>query len=163
MSCKKCSNPVVKFIKLDPRAKIPTYAYDTDSGADIYALEDVFIRKGTVEIVSSGIAVELPPGYELQVRSKSGLASRGIQIANGIGTCDNSYTGKLCAILHNFACEEDELVDGFHNFVAFGKQFRAGDKIAQVVISPIQQAIFEEVNELSETARGDGGFGSTGK
>ena len=151
----------VKFIKRVPDAKMPEYAKQGDSGADLFSVEDVFIPIGKHALIDTGISVQLPPGYEAQIRSRSGLALRGVQVANGIGTCDNAYRGPYKTILYNFNCKEKSRLNGPN--VEHGILIKKGDKIAQMVIMPVQQFIFEQVEELDKTERGEGGFGSSGR
>lgn len=170
----------VKFTKLHPDAKMPCYAKPGDSGADLYSVEDVFIPVGSHIMVSSGIAIQLPLGYEGQVRSRSGLAAKGVQVANGIGTIDNAYRGEVKTILYNFNCSIDwqmwprhqnEYVnladvkpgDTVLSKRVYGINIKKGDRIAQLVIVPVSQFEFKEVEKLDETDRGSGGFGSSGR
>lgn len=138
---------VTCFRKLHPAAKAPTYAHDTDSGADVYAVENVVLYPGECAKLRTGLAFELPTGYELQVRPKSGLSSqrRCVQL----GTVDQGYRGEVLVTMIN---QDDE--DHY--------EVKVGQKIAQLVIAPVAQTKFVEVRELSETARGEGGFGSSG-
>lgn len=143
--------PQVK-IKLDPGAKAPEYAHDGDSGADLFALEEIYLKPHNWRAIRTGVYLELPEGYEAQVRSKSGLAaSFGLQVLNGPGTIDNCYRGEIKVILMNHG-------DGIYHV-------KVGSKIAQLVIVEIGlQAHFHITDgELTETKRGDGGFGSTGR
>lgn len=140
----------VYFKKLKPEAKQPEYAHPGDSGADLFAAEDRELQPGDTVGIPTGIAIQLPPGYEAQVRTKSGIAlKKSCQVLNSPGTIDNEYRGEIVVIMHNAGRE----VQGF----------QAGDKIAQLIVSPIVQASFLEQDELTETVRGAGGFGSTGK
>lgn len=145
--------PVVKFKKLHPDAKVPTYAHPTDSGADLYALYDAIIGVNPI-LVHTGIGIELPPGYEAQVRSRSSMAKAGVMVANGIGTIDQGYAGSIGVLLVVPAAAQD---------LAYTYTVRAGDRIGQLVISPIKQASFQEIQELPPSKRGEGGFGSTGR
>lgn len=141
--------PQLKFT-LDMGAKLPEYAHDTDSGADLFSNEGHFISPGETQTVDTGLSIELPEGYEGQVRSKSGLAAKhGIHVLNSPGTIDCGYRGKVKVILHNTGKET------FH--------VRVGDKVAQLIIAPYRQANFHTVYYLSSTNRGENGFGSTGK
>lgn len=141
---------ITKVKKLNKEAKLPQYATSKDSGADLFAAEKVIINPGETKLVHTGIAIALPDGYEAQVRSKSGLALKSeIFVLNSPGTVDNAYRGEVGVILHNIGTKE--------------KIFEIGDKIAQMVIVPVEQSDFVEVDELDETDRGQGGFGSTGK
>lgn len=140
-------SPAVKF-RLGPGAKLPEYAHDTDAGADLFSVEDVYIYSGTTAMVDTGLTIELPEGYEAQVRSKSGLACKyDVHVLNSPGTIDQGYRGPIKVILRN--C-------GRANFHV-GK----GDKIAQLVIAPYIQGYFYVVGLLSTTDRGAAGFGST--
>lgn len=144
--------PIVKFIKTCPEAKLPEYAegHTTDSGADIFASEHYFIGSGEIVMVATGLKIELPAGYEGQVRSKSGLAAKyGVHVLNSPGTIDEGYRGDLKVILRNAGKTTFEI--------------NPGDKIAQLVVAPYIQVRFEAVEALSETDRGENGFGSTGK
>lgn len=156
----------VKFKKLHPNAKLPTYANPGDAGMDLYAClemikwhklvkqEDytIHVCPGKRELIPVGLSVELPPGYEAQIRPKSGLAlMEGITVLNSPGTIDEGYRGPIGVILINLS------QDNF-SFVV-----KNGMKIAQMVIKPVEQAEIEEIEELSDTERGTGGFGSTGE
>ena len=128
---------------------LPAYATDGAAGMDILSAEDVTIGPGQRHAVSTGIAVAIPPGYEIQVRPRSGLALKhGITVPNTPGTIDSDYRGELKAILINHGAE------------AFA--IHRGDRVAQLVLAPVTRAAWSEVDELDATARGEGGFGSTG-
>lgn len=143
------TKPLVKFT-LGPGAKLPEYAHDTDSGADLFSAEEHFISAGETVMVDTGLKIELPEGYEAQVRSKSGLAAKyGVSVLNSPGTIDCGYRGPVKVILRNASKET------FH--------VKPGDKIAQLIVAPYVQADFTVAQSLSETARGEGGFGSTGR
>jgi len=145
--------PLVKVKLLDKEAKIPTYATDGDAGADIYSLEDITLWSGERKLVRTGIAIELPKGYEAQIRPRSGLALKnGVTVLNTPGTIDQLYRGEVKVILYNTGSTDAPSVD-----------LPAGSKIAQMVIKPVEQAIFSEAKRLSSTSRGENGFGSTGK
>jgi dUTP pyrophosphatase len=141
----------VKFKKLDPRATLPTRATPFAAGLDLYALEDRHVVPGHPVLVSTGLAIELPPGYEGQVRPRSGLACKeGITVINSPGTIDEDYRGELKVGLVN-------IVSNYTYFL------KAGDRIAQLVVAPVVYPVAEEVQELSPApTRGDSGFGSTG-
>jgi len=140
----------VKVKSLDPRAKIPEYKHDGDSGADLSATHGRCIYPGYFGMIKTGLTVEIPPGYEGQVRSRSGLAAKkGVFVLNSPGTIDSNYRGEVCVILFN-AGEEPFLVE-------------QGDRIAQLVIAPVVTANFETVSDINgESSRGEGGFGSSG-
>lgn len=137
----------VKVKRLDPRAKLPTKVRDSDSGFDMYALEAYIIPARSYLKTSCGVAFELPEGYEMQLRSRSGLSGKGIMVAHG--TIDNEYRGEVSAIMYNYTDEDYEVL--------------AGDRTCQVVIKRVPEAMMVEVEELSPTGRGDRGFGSTGR
>lgn len=140
----------VKIKKLYPDAVIPEYHSEGAAGADIYAYlkEDVLLRKGEVCIIPTGIAVEIPYGWEIQIRPRSGLASRGIILPNSPGTIDSDYRGEIKVILMNLG-DESFLI-------------RHHDRIAQMILTKVERINFIEVGELSASKRGEGGFGSTG-
>jgi len=127
----------------------PSYASEGAAGLDVVAAEDVTIAPGGRHAVATGFAVAIPPGFEIQVRPRSGLALKhGITCLNTPGTIDSDYRGELKVILiHNGS-------------TAFA--IARGDRIAQLVLAPVTLAAWEEVEELDETVRGAGGFGSTG-
>lgn len=143
----------VKIVKLNPDAIIPQYAHPTDAGADVYAVEDTKIEAGETKIVKTGIAVAIPAGYEIQIRPRSGLSAKTkLRIPNAPGTIDTEYRGEIGVIIQN---------TGDTAYV-IGK----GMAIAQMLIAPtpmIKWTEVQSVEELGETARGDGGFGSTDK
>lgn len=138
----------VKVKKLHKDAKLPTYAHLKDSGADVYCVEDIILDSGQTKLIKLGFAVEIPDGWEIQVRSRSGLSKNGIVVANSPGTVDAPYRGPMGVILHNQG-GEDLFIE-------------KGTRIAQFVLKRAPQAIFEWTEELSESDRGSGGFGSTG-
>ena len=150
------------FKKLDPRAEIPSYAHIGDAGMDIKALDDVSIPLWIPTMVHTGIAAEIPNGYEIQVRPRSGLACKGVTVWNSPGTVDSKYRGEICVILVYINSEVEELSDGSGTVRKLKYDVKAGDRIAQLVIAPVTFAAPYEVTELSETERGTGGFGSTG-
>ena len=142
----------VKIKKLDPRAKIPTYGTEFSAGADLYNMDgnDIVIGAHETVMIKLGFAIEIPDGYAGLVFARSGLASkRGIAPANKVGVVDSDYRGECMVALHNHT-ENEVAVEG-------------GERIAQLCIVPFLKAEFEESEELSETDRGGGGFGSTGK
>ena len=140
----------LKVKKLNPMAVLPSYAREGDAGLDLFAIKGMVIEAGKSALVPTGIAIELPPGTEAQVRPRSGLALKhGLTVLNTPGTVDEGYRGEVGVILIN------------HGAAAFTVD--AGMKIAQMVVSPRIQVAVVEVAELSDTARGAGGFGSTGR
>ena len=136
-------------VKLENGARIPRYATSGSAGLDLTANETIIIPPKSWRAISTGVFFEVPEGYELQIRSRSGLASKGVNVINQPGTIDSDYRGEIKAILHN------------HNTKAW--QITRGDRIAQAVLSDAPRAELVVVSELSETARGEKGFGSTGR
>lgn len=139
------------FIKLKKDASVPEYKTQGSAGADLRAYIEmpVILKPMQRYLVPTGLSVELPEGMELQVRPRSGLALKhGITVLNTPGTVDSDYRGELCVLLINLGSEDFKI--------------EKGDRIAQAVISPVVQAEFTEKEELSDTARGAGGYGSTG-
>ena len=142
----------VFFKKLDPRATTPTYGSEYAAGADLYAVADadILIPSGATVLVHTGIAMEIPVGYVGLIYARSGLASkRGLAPANKVGVIDADYRGELMVALHNHSAQPQTVAHG--------------ERIAQLVIAPYLTAAFTETEELSDTVRGAGGFGSTGK
>jgi dUTP pyrophosphatase len=149
----------IRIRRLDPRAKLPTYGSEQAAGLDLYALEDVALTPGRVHRVRTGIAIEIPPGFEGQVRGRSGRTESGVFVE--LGTIDSDYRGEVGVLMHAFLIER---WDEFYGCASFMLQdFKAGDRIAQLVIAPVPRWRVVEVESLSETARGGGGFGSTGR
>ena len=142
----------IKIKKLNDNATIPTRSHSTDAGLDLYASESEWVDEGT--LISTGIAVDIPPGFEGTIRPRSGLTSRtGLRVQ--LGTVDSGYTGELKVIADYIPND----VDGDQTYTVY-----AGDKIAQLVLSPIETPVVEVVDEFdSESERGVNGFGSTGK
>ena len=129
---------------------VPAYATEHAAGMDVVAAEAVTLRPGERHAVATGYAIAIPEGYEVQVRPRSGLALKhGITCLNTPGTIDADYRGEVKVILANLGAETVTLA--------------RGERIAQLVPAPVQRATFVEVDELDETARGEGGFGSTGR
>lgn len=128
---------------------LPEYATAGAAGMDVVAAEPLILRPGMRHAVATGFAVAIPPGYEIQVRPRSGLALKhGISVPNTPGTVDSDYRGEVKVILINHSDD---------NFT-----IARGDRIAQLVVSPVTLARWQEVEELDDTQRGSGGFGSTG-
>lgn len=140
----------VKLKKLNPDAVIPAYAREWDAGADLYATEAVELYPGEYRLVGTGIAVEVPVGFVGLIHPRSGLSAKsGITVLNAPGTIDAGYRGELKVILIN--------LDKYKPF-----KVEKGDRIAQFVLQEIAVAEFIEVEELSDSVRQDGGFGSSG-
>lgn len=128
---------------------LPCYATDGAAGMDVVSAEDVVLETGMRHAVATGLAVAIPPGYEIQVRPRSGLALKhGISVPNTPGTIDSDYRGELKIIMINH---------GAKSFV-----IARGDRVAQLVLAPVTLAAWHEVEDLPPTQRGEGGFGSTG-
>lgn len=136
----------MKVKKLDPRARLPLRAHPTDSGADLFALERTVLPARSVVKVRTGVAVELPENTSGIIWGKSSVESRGIKAMAGL--VDAPYRGELLVCMYNL--NDTEFV------------FEAGQKVAQLVVLPTLYPSFEEAEELSDTSRGSGGFGSTG-
>ncbi len=140
----------LKFKRIHPDAVLPAYAHPSDAGMDIRSVADMTVPARGRALVPTGLVVLLPPLYEAQVRPRSGLALKhGITVLNTPGTIDSGYRGEIGVILFN------------SSDVDF--QVKKGDRVAQVVIAPVTQPVIEEAQEIDETDRGAGGFGSTGK
>ena len=140
----------VKIKKLNPDAIIPTYAREWDAGADLYATESVEIWPGERRLIGTGIAVEVPVGFVGLIHPRSGLAAKnGVTVLNTPGTIDVGYRGELKVILIN--------LDKYKPFTV-----NKGDRIAQFVLQEVAVSEFVEVEELSDSVRQDGGFGSSG-
>lgn len=142
----------IRLKRLDHGAGLPLPAYATAhaAGLDVVAAEDVTLAPGARHAVATGFAIAIPEGYEVQVRPRSGLALKhGITCLNTPGTIDADYRGEVKVILANLGGEPFEV--------------KRGERIAQLVPAAVQRAAFAEVDELDETVRGIGGFGSTGR
>lgn len=142
----------INIKRLTNTAKIPTRQHVGDAGYDLYAdiQEPVTIEPHTSEFIKTGIAIEIPDGYFGAIFARSGLATKqGLRPANCVGVCDSGYRGEYKVALHNDSSDT--------------KTITTGDRIAQFIVMPYLNVEFNEVNELSNTERGDGGFGSTGR
>ncbi len=144
-------NIVLKVEKLEHCAGLPEYKTEGAAGMDLMAAntEDVVLKPLDRALIPTGIKIELPRGYEAQIRPRSGLAIKsGITLSNCVGTIDEDYRGEVCVGLINLSREEFTI--------------KRGDRIAQMLIAPVIRANIQILEELSATARGTGGFGSTG-
>lgn len=144
----------LNLLRLPHGHDLPLPAYQTEhaAGADVCAaVEDsITLKPGHRELIPSGFACEIPPGYELQVRPRSGLAFKHcVTVLNAPGTIDADYRGEIKILLINHGPEPFEI--------------KRGERIAQLVLAPVTQAAFKEAQSLSDTTRGEGGFGSTGR
>lgn len=141
----------VNFIKLNEKAHAPTYGSEFAAGADLYACEggEVTISAGETKLVHTGLALEIPEGYAGLIYARSGIATkRGLAPANKVGVIDSDYRGEIMVSLHNHSAEAQTIADG--------------ERIAQLVITPFLAVEYNETDALSDTVRGEGGFGSTG-
>lgn len=135
---------------LDPELPVPSYAHQGDAGADLCAREDVTLEPGERALVPTGVAIALPLGYVGLIHPRSGLATKhGLTVVNAPGTVDAGYRGELKVTLLNTDARTPIVL-------------KRGDRIAQLVIQKVERATFIQVEELDETVRGTGGFGSTG-
>ena len=141
---------LLRVQKCREEAILPTYAHEDDAGMDLYAAQDVTIAPGEWAQIATGIALQLPPGYEAQVRPRSGLALRyGVTMLNAPGTIDAGYRGEICALMIN------------HGRAPF--HVHVGDRIAQLVVASLVKVSLQECDELTSSDRGKGGFGSSGR
>ncbi len=144
--------PAIKVKKLDERAVLPAYGSEYAAGADLYAVSDgaITFLPGETKFVHTGLAMEIPVGYAGLVYARSGLATkRGLAPANKVGVIDADYRGEIMVALHNHS-EKEQTIE-------------SGERIAQLVVTPFLKVEYTEAESLSDTARGEGGFGSTGK
>jgi dUTP pyrophosphatase len=168
----------VKVKRLNDEAVLPKYARDGDAGFDLIATEDVIIEPGVTMVVPTGLAFELPPGYEMQIRPRSGVTLK-TKLRVQLGTIDSGYRGEVKVIVDNVNrdndIEEDFLLDisdglvsaleylgAWNSFESGSYIIRKGDRIVQAVIAPVETAHFVDSDNLEESMRGSGGFGSSG-
>jgi len=143
---------ILKIKKLNALAKTPTYGSQYSAGADLYAAteQEITIQPGKTTLIKTGLSLEIPEGYAGLIYARSGLASKkGLAPANKVGVIDSDYRGEIMVALHNHSDSEQTVLPG--------------ERIAQLVVTPFLKCEFEETDELSDTNRGEGGFGSTGK
>ena len=139
----------IKIKKLDPKAVIPTRGSDAAAGVDLHAPKALVLHPNSNGVVSTGLAVEIPDGYFGAIFARSGMATRkGLRPANCVGVIDSDYRGEIKVVLHN----DSDII----------RPVQEGDRVAQLVILPYEPIEFDEVDELNDTDRGIGGFGSTG-
>jgi dUTP pyrophosphatase len=142
--------PFVNIKRLHPDAVIPQYKTEGASGADLVSVQNIVIHAGDVEVVDVGFSIELPRGYEMQIRPRSGLAAKhAVTVLNAPGTIDSDYRGPIKVILINHSNK--------------GYSVNVGDRIAQMVLQKTHEAFFVDKYMLESTERGEGGLGSTGK
>ncbi|MCC8352528.1 dUTP diphosphatase [Bacillus sp. AF23] len=165
----------VNIKRLSPDAQIPAYAHATDAGFDLVAAADVIIEPGATACVPTGLAFEIPEGYEMQIRPRSGITLK-TKLRVQLGTVDCGYTGEVGVLVDNIAqvryASQPRIMRGIlagdddfnvikpteYNVI----KIRKGDRIAQALIKPVEQAVFTEVDALGDSDRGAGGFGSSG-
>lgn len=160
---------------LSDNATVPTYAHTGDSGFDLYASEDAIIEPRHTVIVATGLAFGIPAGYEIQLRPRSGISAKHkLRIPNAPGTVDTGYRGEVGVIVENTSYEGEERVThvktlGDNTLNTAPETYpkgtyiiRKGDRIVQGVLAEVPHAMFEVVDDLGDTERGDGGFGSSG-
>lgn len=139
--------------KLNENAVVPSYGSEFAAGADLYACtngETVTFQPGETKLIKTGLAMEIPEGYAGLIYARSGIANkRGLAPSNKVGVVDSDYRGEIMVSLHNHSTQPQEIADK--------------ERIAQMVIAPFLKVEYTEVEELSDTVRGEGGFGSTGK
>lgn len=169
----------VNIRKLSPDATVPTYGTEGATGFDLYASADVIIAPGETVLIPTGLAFEIPVGYEMQIRPRSGVTyNTKLRVANSPGTIDADYRGEVSVLIDNIAemfdaatvyvrgidGEERDVPNSIGGFIMEDSYvIRKGERIAQGVIAPVTRVSFTETDEeLSQTERGDGGFGSTG-
>lgn len=139
----------VKIARLDPNARLPTYATDGSAGLDLRALDSALIMPGQAMTFDTGIALQPPPGYVTFIYARSGLSFKhGVRLANGVAVIDSDFRGSILVRLRN---------DGSHPY-----EVKRGERVAQAVLQLVQRVRLEEVESLEATARGAGGIGSTG-
>ena len=147
----------VEIEKIHEDAKLPEYAHGffEDAGCDLFATEDALVIEQHTVAIPTGLRIRLPAGVQAEIRSKSGLASKGIVVANSPGTVDPGYRGEIKVLLHNN--------NRYSTSYSKSHEVKKGDKIAQIVFMPYIAATFKETIVDTDSARGEGGFGSTGK
>ena len=142
----------LKVLKLHKDVVMPSYATNGSAGMDLRAFVDepILLKPLERKLIPTGLKIELPTGYEAQIRPRSGISIKhGITLVNCVGTIDEDYRGEVCIPIINLSNEDFTIQNG--------------DRIAQMIIAPVTQAIIKEVSIISDTLRGTGGFGSTGK
>lgn len=165
----------VKVKRLNDEAVIPKYAHEGDAGVDLVAVQDTVIEPGETKLIPTGLAFEIPPNFELQVRPRSGITLR-TKLRVALGTVDSTFRGEVGVIVDNIAPithrtgnvlkridGSTETLHGLSRYLDENTYIvRKGDRICQAVFAPIENAFINEVKTLSETKRGIGGFGSSG-
>jgi dUTP pyrophosphatase len=138
----------IKIVKVKDDIELPQYQTKGSAAVDLHSTIDKVLQAKTIHSIPTGLRVEIPDGYELQIRQRSGLAKKGVIVPNSPGTIDSDFRGEMHILLLNLSTEDIEI--------------KKGDRIAQAVLNKFEKIDWEEVEELSETERGSDGFGSTG-
>ena len=142
----------VRVARIHPDAQLPKQGSDLAAGFDLFCVERVEVQKGTTELLPTGLVMEIPAGWEGQIRCRSGLGKKGLILPNGVGTIDADYRGEVNVLAHWIGDGESYVVE-------------KGERIGQFLVKRVPRIIFVEVNreDLDDTGRGDGGYGSTGR
>lgn len=154
----------IRFKKLNDKAVMPTKAHPTDAGYDLVATSEKYEDNGVI-CYGTGIAVEIPEGYVGLIFPRSSNAKKDLLLTNSVGVIDSGYRGEIMAKFRPVPVPErygNDCMSGFRN-VYYACEYYVGDRIAQLIIMPIPEVEFEEADELSDSERGTGGYGSTGK
>ena len=167
----------VRIKRLNSEAVIPKYAHEGDAGVDLVAVEDVIVEPGATVLVSTGLSFEIPPGFEMQIRPRSGVTLK-TKLRVQLGTIDSGYRGEVKVIVDNIAEYRNQFgeellreavttIDGGTSttdglYLTNAYIIRKGDRIAQAIFAPVETCNFIDADKLEETMRGAGGFGSSG-
>jgi dUTP pyrophosphatase len=147
----------LQVILLEQNAIVPTRNKKTDAGLDLYALNDTFIELGSTVVVKTGVSINIPEGYVGKIEDRSSLAAKGLR--TGAGVVDTGYAGEIGVVIHNLTSQHASEPVLFRK----GYQIRRGDKIAQLLLHPVETPIVEVVGKLWNSERGSNGFGSSGR
>lgn len=153
----------VKIKKVHEDAVIPKYAKDGDAGLDLIAVSDILVKENGVGIMKTGLSVEIPKGYVGYLFPRSSISKQGVRLSNSVGVIDSGYRGEIMMQFDPTVVNMGIALAYPDKSIISSPPYKKGDKIGQLIIMPYPQIEFEEVQELSDTDRGDGGFGSTGK
>ena len=155
---------MISVYKYDPRAKVPTRNIATDAGADLYALDDVFIPLGSTVAIPTGLAINVPSGFVGKIEDRSSMAANGLKVAGGV--IDAGYSGQISVILNNLTFDkhrDPNTPEGFFTNGYTGYQIKAGDRIAQILLYQVNLTGFMNTSILWNSERGKRGLGSSGK
>lgn len=150
----------LQVLKLFDDAILPTRGREFDAGLDLYALEDQFIEIQTTAKVKTGIAINVPPNYVGKIEDRSGLASKGLRTGGGV--VDHGYNGDVTVVLHNLTNDDIVRNSTTNGRFAHGYEIKKGDRIAQLLLYPIETPVVQQVHELWTSERSAKGFGSSG-